>query len=187
MNVILGSASRSRKALLGKMGFDFEVIAADIDEKAIRCDVVRELPLKIAQAKMEEVLRHVEGDAIVITSDQVMVAGGVVREKPVSNEEAYAFIRSFEYVSQIATSGTVVVNTKTGKRVSAIDEVYVTFDSIPEENFSKFVESGQALWYAGGLCAEHELFKPFIHFEGEWESLLGLPKEKTLKMIKEVS
>jgi len=110
-----------------------------------------------------------------------------VREKPVSNEEAYAFIRSFEYVSQIATSGTVVVNTKTGKRVSVIDEVYVTFDSIPEENFSKFVESGQALWYAGGLCAEHELFKPFIHFEGEWESLLGLPKEKTLKMIKEVS
>lgn len=28
------------------------------------------------------------------------------------------------------------------------------------------------------------LFEPYVHVDGEWEALMGLPKEKTLEMIK---
>jgi septum formation protein len=172
--------------LLEEMGFDFEILAPDIDEKAIRSENVRELPLIIAQAKMDEVLKHVEGDAVVITSDQVMIVEGVVREKPSSKEEAYTFIKTYSSTPQVATSGTVVVNTKTGERVFSIDEVIVTFDPIPEDHIKTFVESGDAFNYAGGLAAEHKLFLPYVHYEGEWETLLGLPRAKTLKMIRQV-
>ena len=36
MKIILGSGSKWRKIILEKAGYDFEVMTADIDEKAIR-------------------------------------------------------------------------------------------------------------------------------------------------------
>ena len=186
MNMILGSGSASRKIVLESMGFSFTVISPDIDEKAIRRDDPRELVEAIAQAKMDTVLKLVVEPAIVITSDQVMVVNGKVREKPRSKEEAYEFLSTFSTQPQTATSCTVVCNTTTGKRVFALDEVMVSFDPIPRENIREFVESEQAFKYAGGLAAEHPLFFPYAHFDGEMESLMGLPKEKTRKIMKEV-
>lgn len=186
MKIILGSSSPSRKAVLTSMGFVFTVISPDIDEKAIRKEDPRELVEAIAQAKMDAVLALVQEDAIVITSDQVMVVDGKVREKPRSKEEAYEFLSTFSTKPQTATSCTVVCNTATGKRVSAIDEVTVTMDPVPDEYVKTFIESGEAMKYAGGLAAEHPSFLPYVHFDGEMESLMGLPKEKTQKMIEEV-
>lgn len=186
MNIILGSSSPSRKLVLESMGFAFTIISPDIDERVIRRDDPRELVTAIAQAKMDAVLAQVEGEAIVICSDQVMVVDGKVREKPESKEEAYAFISTYSTKPQIATSATVVYNTATGKRVCEVVEVAVTFDPIPPENIREFVESKQVMKYAGGLAAEHPLFTPFVHVEGEWEALMGLPKEKTLEMIEAV-
>jgi len=56
------------------MGFVFEIVSPDIDEKAIRRDDPRELVEAIAQAKMDAVLQKIDGDAIVITSDQVLAS-----------------------------------------------------------------------------------------------------------------
>ncbi len=187
MNIILGSSSPSRKAVLETMGYTFTTISPDIDERAIRRENAHELVTAIAQAKMDAVLQKVDGDAVVICSDQVMVVDGVVREKPTTKEEAYTFIATYTTKPQIATSATVVCNTANGKRVCEVVEVTVTFDSIHEENIREFVETQQALKYAGGLAAEHPLFMPFVHLDGEWEALMGLPKQKTLEMIELVS
>lgn len=187
MTIILGSSSPSRKVVLESMGFTFTIISPGIDERAIRRDNPRELVTAIAQAKMDAVLAQVEGDVLVICSDQVMVVDGKVREKPTSKEEAYAFISTYSTKPQVATSATVVCNTATGKRACEVVEVTVTFDPIPPENIREFVESGESLKYAGGLAAEHPLFTPFVHVDGEWEALMGLPKVKTLEMMERVS
>lgn len=184
MRIILGSSSPSRKVVLEAMGFVFDVVSPDIDERAIRRDSPRELVEAIAQAKMDTVLRQIVDDAIVITSDQVIVVDGEVHEKPQTKEEAYQYVATFTRVPQVATGATVVCNTKTGKRLCEVTEVIVTFDPIPEENIREFVESGKALTVAGGLAAEHPLFAPYAHVRGEFEALMGLPKEKTLEMIR---
>lgn len=185
--MILGSSSPSRKAVLESMGYAFEIVSPDIDERAIRRDDPRDLVTAIAQAKMDAVLKKVEGDAIVICSDQVMVVDGNVREKPTSKEEAYAFLSTFSTTPQVATSATVVCNTANGKRRCEVVEVRVMLDPLPQENIDAFVESGEAMKYAGGLAAEHPLFTPFVYLVGEWEALMGLPKERTLEMIDDVS
>ena len=187
MKFILGSSSPMRREVLQSMGYDFTILPPDIDEKAIRRDNPRDLVQAIAQAKMDAVLEMLSEEAIVITSDMVMVVDGMVREKPISKEQAYEFIADYTVKPQIATSATVVCNSVNGKRVCVVDEVTVTFDHIPEENIREFVESGEALRFAGGLVAEHPLFKPYIQVAGEWESLLGLPKTKVKEMIKSVS
>ena len=184
---ILGSSSVQRQDILKEMGYEFEVISPDIDERAIRREDPHELVTVVAEAKMLAVLDRVVEDAVVITSDTIVVVEGEVCEKPLSEEEAVKFLSKFSTCPQVVISAVVVVNTKTGKKATGTDEVVVSFGEIPEQNFKDFVESKEAYKYAGALAFEHPLFLSYANeFEGELESIQGLPKTLTDRLIKEV-
>lgn len=84
--------------------FSYEVIKADIDEKAIRHDQPRELVLALAHAKADAIIQQLQqqqqeqaaaagqpGSSIglLITCDQVAVHEGQIREKPEDTAEAH--------------------------------------------------------------------------------------------------
>ncbi|TVU45314.1 hypothetical protein EJB05_04798, partial [Eragrostis curvula] len=103
--VILGSSSPARCEILADMGYEFTVMSADIDEKAIRRDKPEELVKALAEAKAQAIKQKLHGDCapnrdettLLITSDQVMVSKGVIRERPRSVEEAREFIRGAKF------------------------------------------------------------------------------------------
>ncbi|KAJ0961341.1 hypothetical protein J5N97_000603 [Dioscorea zingiberensis] len=89
--IILGSSSSTRKQILAEMGYDFTIMTADIDEKEIRSENPEELVVALAQAKADAIISRLQiGDfrekdaepTLLITADQVVVHGGVIREKP---------------------------------------------------------------------------------------------------------
>lgn len=187
MKIVLASGSPRRKEILASLGLVFDVSPADIDERAIRCSDPSELVIAIAKSKMDEVATTLEEDVLLIGADTVVVVDGVVREKALTKEEAFRFLNTFNEKPQKIFSSSVIRNTKTGKEVSVVDETTVTFNDLPEKNIVDFIESGDVYEYAGALAAQHKLFKPYIHFDGEWESLLGLPKQKTKDLIADLT
>ncbi|XP_056169750.1 uncharacterized protein LOC115688155 isoform X1 [Syzygium oleosum] len=58
--IILGSSSVARRHILAKMGYDFTVMTADIDEKAIRKEKPEELVTALAEAKAEAILSRLQ-------------------------------------------------------------------------------------------------------------------------------
>ncbi|CAA0371570.1 unnamed protein product [Arabidopsis thaliana] len=83
--LILGSQSMARKQILAEMGYDFTIVTADIDEKAIR----KEKPEDLAEAKANEIILKLGGEnqftqdsqpTLLITADTVVVYKGVIRE-----------------------------------------------------------------------------------------------------------
>ncbi|ESR48239.1 Maf-like protein [Citrus sinensis] len=135
VKIILGSSSMPRRKILAEMGYEFSVMAADIDEKSIRKEKPEDLVMAIAEAKAEAILNRLPiGDyikeaepTILITGDQVVVYEGVIREKPSSREEARRFIKDYSG-GQCATVGSVLVtNLKTGFRKGEWDRVEVPF------------------------------------------------------------
>ena len=58
MKIILGSASPRRAQILKEMGYEFEVVKPDIDEKAVRDDDPQRLVLALANAKADAVLEQ---------------------------------------------------------------------------------------------------------------------------------
>src|SRR5262245_54982209 len=91
MPIILGSQSQGRRPLLSAMGYAFAVMPAHIDERAIRADDPGVLTLALAHAKADALLPQIREPALLITSDQVVVWQGTIREKPAHAEEARAF------------------------------------------------------------------------------------------------
>jgi septum formation protein len=183
--IILGSSSKWRKEMLSKMGYTFDTMSPDIDEKAIRDPNPHVLTLKIARAKAEALLPKVTEPAILICSDQVIVYNGEIREKPKDEEECRKFLRSYKDHPAEAVDGLVIINTATGKRAEGVATAKQYFHEIPEHLIDELIKQGDVMWCAGGFTIEH--MTPYLKsLEGEEETIQGLPKTLTQQLIDQV-
>ena len=187
MKIILGSSSAGRKSVLQNAGYNFEVMVADIDEKAIRKENPEELVMAIANAKADALLPQVKEPSILITSDQVILYEGAVREKAVGEAEATAFLQSYSEAPAVTLGATVVINTATGKRVSGLQKTTVYFKPMPDLFIKEYIAGGQPFKGAGGFVIKDEALAPYLdHIEGRADSAAGLSMELLEKLIKEV-
>nr|KYP51306.1 Maf-like protein DDB-G0281937 [Cajanus cajan] len=179
------------------MGYQFTLMTADIDEKSIRKESPEELVMALAEAKAEAILQRLPVDdylkdaepTLLITCDQdleVVVYEGVIREKPAGKEEARQFLKDYSGGRAATVSSVLVTNLKTGLRKGESDRVEINFNEIPEEIIEKLVDEGVTLNVAGGLLIEHPLILPFVkEVVGTTDSVMGLPKSLTEKLLKE--
>src|SRR5688572_5143829 len=93
--LILGSSSQWRRKVLESTGRPFEVMSPDIDEKAIRHADPRIMTVNIALAKAAALLPRITVPSILITTDQVAVFDGQVREKPRDGNEARRWLADY--------------------------------------------------------------------------------------------
>ncbi|KAH7689842.1 Nucleoside triphosphate pyrophosphatase Maf-like protein [Dioscorea alata] len=193
--IILGSSSSSRKQILAEMGYDFTVKTADIDEKEIRKDKPEELVVALAHAKADAIIsrlqisdfREVDAEpTLLITADQVVVHGGMIREKPADADEAREFIKGYSAGHASTVGSVLVTNLKTGIRKDGWDKAEIYFHKIPDEVIENLIKEGDVLYVAGGLMVEHPLTSPFVDaVVGTIDSVMGLPKALTEKLIQE--
>jgi len=91
------------------MGYRFETMAADIDEKAIRHDDPRRLTLLLAHAKADALLPRIH-TGLLITSDQVVMCNGAMLEKPDNSEEARRYLEGYAQFPAETVTAVVVTN-----------------------------------------------------------------------------
>lgn len=188
MKIILGSASKHRRNILEKMGYTFDVMSADIDEKAIRHEDPKELTMALAKAKAEALRLRIKEPLLLITADQVVYWNGQIREKPEDEDEARNFLQGYAQYPAKAINAVVVTNTQTGKQAGGIDITTVHFRPIPEEVIEKLIREGDVFSQGGAFSVLNPLLAPFIErVEGTVESAEGLPVELTQRLMKEAA
>jgi len=204
LKVLLGSKSSTRQAILTEMGVVFDVVTADINEKAIRRDDPADLVMAIAVAKADALVmrfekeraRSARGDAdaaavpqkrtLLVTADQVVVHQGDVREKPESEAEARAFIASYGESPARTVGAIVVTDLDTGRRVASGDSSEVHFSPIPPEVVDFLISEGECFHCAGGLMVEHPKIYPLVtKLDGSLDSIMGLSKQVMGRLLLE--
>jgi septum formation protein len=132
--LILGSQSMARKRILAEMGYDYTIVTADIDEKAIRTEKPEDLVVALAEAKANEIISKLGGESqfakdpqptLLITADTVVVYKGVIREKPTTKEEAREFIKGYSGSHGGVVGSVLVRNLKTGVKKGGWDKAEV--------------------------------------------------------------
>lgn len=187
MKIILGSQSKGRKKMLEEMGISFEVITASIDEKAIRLEDPKELTLALARAKAEALKPQISESAILITSDQVVVWNGKIREKPEDKKEVKEFLEGYNLYPAETVTAVVVINLATGKQAEGIDIAKVYFYPFSERDVDEIIKEGNVFHLAGGFTVDGEIWQSHIKkIRGTRDSVRGLPKALTARLIHEV-
>jgi septum formation protein len=190
VSVLLGSKSFARRRILSEMGLKYDVVVADIDEKAVRKETPEALVSALAEAKAAAIVERLRArrdglDAysenarrgFLITCDQVVVYEGVVREKPNDETEARAFVKSYGANPATTVGATTVTDLLTGEQFTALDTASIVFEEIPDEVVDVLLREGDCMHCAGGLMVEHPRLAPLtVEMIGSMDSLMGLSK-----------
>uniref|UniRef100_A0A1J3CVW0 Maf-like protein n=1 Tax=Noccaea caerulescens TaxID=107243 RepID=A0A1J3CVW0_NOCCA len=172
-----------------------DAIVSKLQTRESKDDEQQQPTVLIASDTGEAIMQRISDDdkiqndksTLLVTCDQVVVYEDAVREKPSSAEEAREYIRGYSKGHTATVSSVVVTNLKTGFRKGGVDRVEIYFNEISEEIIEKLIEEGMVLKVAGALLIEHPLILPCVkEVVGTTDSVMGLPKELTEKLLKQV-
>jgi septum formation protein len=173
--LILASTSPYRRELLERLGVPFAVEAPDVEEAQLAGEPPTERALRLAAAKAEAVaLRH--PGAVVIGSDQVAAAGGMILDKPGTVERACQQLRHLAGSQARFHTACAVRWHNTGFSVNHLDTVTVSVRDLTTDEISAYVAREQPLNCAGSFKSEGLGIALFSRIESEDPTaLVGLP------------
>ncbi|TFZ02467.1 septum formation inhibitor Maf [Ramlibacter henchirensis] len=182
--LILGSTSRYRRELLGRLGLPFEVAAPEVDETPRPGEPPAELARRLALAKAHDVAqRHPE--AVVIGSDQVADLDGEPLGKPGDHGRATAQLRRMSGRTVIFQTAVAVVCRSSGLVQQDLAPVRVEFRRLSHEEIERYLQAERPYDCAGSAKSEGLgiALLDAIHSDDP-TALVGLPLIRTCRMLR---
>ncbi|HEV2700742.1 MAG TPA: Maf family protein [Steroidobacteraceae bacterium] len=174
-SLILASTSPFRRELLERLGLTFTVEAPDVDEGHLQGEPATERALRLAAAKAEAVaLRNPR--AVVIGSDQVAAAGGVILDKPGTAQRAIQQLKHLSGSQARFHTACAVRWHNTGYSVNHLETITVAVRDLTTVEIENYVAREQPLNCAGSFKSEGLGIALFSRIESEDPTaLVGLP------------
>lgn len=175
MNIVLGSTSPFREALLKRLHFDFTCDSPNIDETPFHNEPVEEMVIRLAIAKAKAIAtRH--NNALIIGSDQSAVLDNKKLSKPGTFENAFKQLTRSSGKKITFHTGLCLLNTKTGNIQSACIPYTVYFKNLTPTIIENYLKKEEPYNCAGSFKSEALGIALFERFEGDDpNALIGLP------------
>ena len=181
-NVILASASRHRRDLLERAGVRFRVVAAAVDEAALRRDMAARRPapsapdvaLELAAAKAGAVAREFSS-ALVIGADQVLDCEGEIFSKPA--DVAAAADQLGRLAGRVHRLHSALVVSGGGSDWRYVETATMTMRALTRTEIERYLErAGPGVCDAVGAYHIEALgIQLFAAVEGDYFTIVGLP------------
>lgn len=175
-NVVLASASPSRKRLLETSGISAEVIVSGVDEEDPKLTSLapKEMVIALAILKAHTVAKLVGNEHLVIGCDSTFEFNGKSFGKPLTPQLATARCKELRGNFGYLHTGHCIIDTKAGIEISDVSTSKVFFADMTDDEIAGYVASGEPLNVAGGFTLDG-LSAPFIsRIEGDPSGIIGL-------------
>ncbi len=176
--IILASASPSRKRILESIGIVPKILVSGVDEETPELLALKPADLVIALAilKAHSVFNANKNlkSALVIGCDSTFEFEGQNFGKPLTPDLAIERCHLLSGKSGYLHTGHSVIDTDQGLEVSDISTSKVVFAKMSDSEIINYVNSGEPLNVAGGFTLDGNS-APFIsHIEGDPSGIMGL-------------
>jgi septum formation protein len=179
--IILASRSPRRAELLAAAGFEFEVLAADVDEAPLEVEDPAEYVERLAVEKASAVFA-MRPDARVLGADTTVTVDGHILGKPIDDEDARRMLRLLSGRPHLVHTGVAVVSA--GGIQSAVDTTRVWFDAMTDEDISWYVATGEPVDRAGAYAIQGFASRFIPRIEGSYSNVVGLPVAMVSSILK---
>lgn len=179
-SLVLASQSPRRAELLGRLGLQFDVRPADIDETYIDHEMPADHAERLAREKALTIAAD-EADALVIGSDTIVVLGSDVLGKPRDADDAVRMLLRLSGREHEVYTGVAVAS---GSRVeSALERVRVRFRQLDRSDCETYVATGEPMDKAGAYGIQGFGSALVEAVDGDYFAVMGLPVVRTLKLL----
>jgi septum formation protein len=178
--IVLASQSPRRAELIARLGLDFDIEPADIDESYRDGETPPEHAERLAREKAEKVAvthRH----ALVVGSDTIVVIDGDVLGKPRDREHAIEMLLRLSGRDHEVCTGIAVA--RDGRVESGLERVRVRFRTLDRPTAEAYVATGEPMDKAGAYGIQGFGSAIVECIEGDYFSVMGLPVVRMLTLI----
>lgn len=185
--LILASNSPRRKQLLALTGWDYRVLAAQVDESPRPGEppqvYVRRLAQEKAWAALELLAAAERSQAVVIAADTTVVADGEVLGKPEDAAEAGSMLRRLRDRTHQVYTGLVALRSGDGELLDDVVLTEVRMRDYSDDEIQDYILSGDPLDKAGAYAIQHPAFHPVQNLQGCYANVMGLPLCRLVQML----
>lgn len=183
MKLILASTSPFRKAILDKLGIEFDTASPATDEIALENESPQALVERLSIAKAKAIADTVD-NALVIGSDQVSVIGGEIIGKPHTHENAVKQLQKASGKTVTFYTGLCLYNADTGQYQSEVVPFDVVFRDLNAQLIEAYLKKETPYNCAGSFKSEALGIILFEKLQGDDpNTLMGLPLIRLVKML----
>ena len=181
MRLILASASPRRAELLRAAGYEFEIIVADVDERARDGETPDIYVRRLAAEKSAAVQA---ADMIILGADTTVVVDGEILGKPRDDDEAAAMLRRLAGRRHDVLTG---VSVRYGAHeVGRVESTAVWFSALTKEDIAGYLASGEGRDKAGAYAIQGLASRFIPRIEGSYANVVGLPVAAVAELLRSV-
>lgn len=185
--LVLASASPRRRALLARLGLDFEVRPVDADETPRSGESPEALALRLARVKAAAVAMPGE---VVLGADTVVAADAELLGKPADADEAARMLRRLSGRGHEVWTGVAVVRSGApdgvAREIARACRTEVVFRRLGEEEIAAYAATAEPLDKAGGYAIQGGAAGFVERVEGDYDNVVGLPLALVQQLLMEI-
>ena len=194
--LVLASASPRRRDLLADMGYQFDVVAPDVDETAPgelaperQAELLAERKAEAVAARVHDpgVLEPGQGafcaNAIVLGADTLVACEGRTIGKAADEAQAREFLRLLTAHPHAVVTGICVADTATGRKEVAHATTWLRMRRMTEAELDAYVAAGGWRGKAGAYALQEGGDRFVESIEGSFTNVLGLPAELVAERV----
>ena len=185
--MILASASPRRRELLGRLGLELDIRAADIDETRLAgehpCDLVKRLAHEKAHA-----VRSAYGlgdDGYLLAADTIVWMDDAALGKPADDEDARAMLRMLSGRTHEVSTGVCILSGD-GEglhEANFVETTDVSFYELTDAQIDAYVRSGECSDKAGSYAIQGTGSLLVRSITGDYDNVVGLPVARVVREL----
>lgn len=183
MRFILASSSPRRSDLLNQIGLDFEVIPSRFEESQVNASDPVELVRTLAREKAGTVASEVEGEAIVLGADTIVLLDGEILGKPRDEAEARSMLGRLAGRTHRVLTGVALIRRPNGPILVEHEETAVTMRNLTPGQIAAYVASGEPMDKAGAYAVQGLGSVLVEGLQGDYFNVVGLPLPRLALML----
>jgi septum formation protein len=173
--LVLASKSLRRLEILQAVGWEFEAIAANVDETRYESEDAVSYVKRLAQTKAETVAGKLRG-GLVLGADTVVVTGEEILGQPRDDEEARRMLSLLSGRWHTVLTGVALV--RSGQPPHALVEheaTRVRFSEMSIDEIDWYVSTGEPTGKAGAYAIQGKGALFIEEIQGDYFNVVGLP------------
>ena len=173
---MLASKSPRRAEILRAVGWEFEAVAANIDETRMESEDGVSYVKRLAQTKAETVAKKIPHNGFVLGADTVVVVDGEILGQPSNDEDARRMLRLLSGKWHEVLTGLALVRAGNAPRVLVEHETTrVRFCEMSPDEIDWYVSTGEPSDKAGAYAIQGRGGLFIEEIEGDYFNIVGLP------------
>lgn len=187
-HLLLASASPRRRELLARDGYDFDIIAADIDERIDPGEGPVAATCRLAIEKACAVRDRLANAPVVLAADTTVVLGGRIFGKPTDEQDAVRMLGELAGRSHIVVTGWVVLprSARTAEDTGGTvgyTKSWVRFRELSGREIREYVADGESLDKAGAYAVQGQGGRLVAGVLGSVDNVIGLPVAQVARAL----